>query len=98
MDAKSKAEFINSVASNNTITCQRCGATNEPDSMFCMSCGAALKQESPKTEAAFSQSKEEKANTVPSLVPVVYDEPKSIFADGLPDWDILTPQVVVRRR
>ena len=98
MDARSKAEFINSVAANNTLTCQRCGATNEPDSMFCISCGAALKQESPKTEPAFSQTKEEKANAAPSSVPVAYDEPEAIFADGLPDWDILPPQVVVRRR
>lgn len=27
-----------------------------------------------------------------------YVEPTSVFADGLPEWDIVPPQVMVRRR
>lgn len=29
---------------------------------------------------------------------VVYAEPKSVFAEGLPEWSIEPPQVVVRRK
>ena len=98
MDAKSKAEFINSVAVGKALVCKKCGAANEPDSMFCISCGAALKQEETKTEPAFGQAKEEKTNTVAPVTVTAYDEPEAFFADGLPDWDIVPPQVVVRRR
>ena len=98
MDAKSKAEFINSVATGKVLVCQRCGTTNEPGSMFCISCGAALKQENSKSEPAFSQTIEEKTNTVTPSSVVAYNETNAIFADGLPDWDVLPPQVVVRRR
>ncbi len=34
----------------------------------------------------------------PSASAVVYEEPKSVFAEGLPSWDIVPPQMVVRRK
>ena len=99
MDAKSKAEFINSVATNDSMICKKCGAKNEPDSKFCISCGAELKQEPPKPDPAFNQvEKGQTDQEQAAVVAVVYNEPEAIFADGLPNWDILPPQVVVRRR
>lgn len=99
MDAKSKAEFINSVAENKTIICKNCGAKNEPGSMFCFSCGTKLNQEESKSEPAFNQADTAKTDDAPqSAVADNYNEPDAVFADGLPDWDIIPPQVVVRRR
>lgn len=42
MDAKSKADFINSVAAGSMILCPQCGATNKPNCKFCTSCGAKI--------------------------------------------------------
>lgn len=42
MDAKSKADFINSVAAGTATHCPNCGMINESDSKFCISCGAEL--------------------------------------------------------
>ena len=36
MDAKSKANFINSVAAGTNIPCPKCGASNKADSKFCV--------------------------------------------------------------
>lgn len=100
MDAKSKANFINSVANGQVVPCPVCGAQNAPDSKFCISCGSEL--------AAGSAARAE--NAAPAFQTVAddssrsevnmgkYKEPESVFADGLPSWDIVPPQVMVRRR
>lgn len=46
MDAKSKANFINSVASRQKIPCPVCNELNEFDSRYCYMCGAQLINES----------------------------------------------------
>lgn len=96
MDAKSKANFINSVASGEGVPCPKCSAMNKADSSFCIACGAELAK--PETSAqisapAFSQVNETKTEQVKST----YVEPESIFAQGLPSWSIEPPQVMVRR-
>lgn len=97
MDAKSKANFINSVAGGQVVPCPSCGAANKSDGAFCISCGAKL-------------SASMATNDAPAFAPVIetpqqaaevaakYAEPVSVFADGLPSWDIVPPQVMVRRR
>ncbi len=94
MDAKSKANFINAVASGSVIPCPQCGAANQPDSEFCISCGAALlvPQEAQKDAPAFEPSKEEAPGGA-----APYVDPNSAFAEGLPDWSLEPPQVLVRR-
>ena len=64
----------------------------------------------PKNKANFinqiadAQPVEKSAENVPAFSAVatedapVHAEPVSIFAEGLPAWDIVPPQVVVRRR
>lgn len=96
MDAKSKANFINSVAAGNTIPCPKCGTANEVDNKFCISCGAEIEipQES-DTVPAFEQSKEP---LTPTEIKDKYDEPYAVFAQGLPEWSVEPPQVMVRRR
>lgn len=95
MDAKSKADFINSVASGSNIPCPECGTNNKPDSRFCISCGAKFVdlQESQNNAPAFEATKE-----AASAKTVEYVEPNNAFAQGLPDWSVEPPQVMVRRR
>ena len=42
MDAKSKAEFINSVVSEQSIICMSCGEMNDNDALFCGVCGKKM--------------------------------------------------------
>ena len=42
MDAKMRANFINSVAGGKKITCPSCNTLNDADSKFCMTCGSKL--------------------------------------------------------
>lgn len=170
MDAKSKANFINSVAGGQGIPCPNCNTLNEADSKFCIACGTPLIQKKPENVVPFataepvqeptptsaaassqeptptpavapSQEKEPVPAAEPSQQPFPtaepsqqqpfaaaepsrppvrprpvqsrtkqaeqpksaaptekYVEPESVFAEGLPSWDIEPPQVVVRRK
>lgn len=158
MDAKSKANFINSVAGGQGIPCPNCNTLNEADSKFCIACGTPLTQKKPENVVPFataepvqeptptpaaapSQEKEPVPAAEPSQQPFPtaepsqqqpfaaaepsrppvrprpvqsrtkqaeqpksaaptekYVEPESVFAEGLPSWDIEPPQVVVRRK
>ena len=52
MNAKSKADFINSVASGEQTTCPSCGTANKNNAKFCVKCGAKLIiQETPAPSA-----------------------------------------------
>ena len=170
MDAKSKANFITSVAGGQGIPCPNCNTLNEADSKFCIACGTPLIQKKPENVVPFataepvqeptptsaaassqeptptpavapSQEKEPVPAAEPSQQPFPtaepsqqqpfaaaepsrppvrprpvqsrtkqaeqpksaaptekYVEPESVFAEGLPSWDIEPPQVVVRRK
>ena len=158
MDAKSKANFINSVAGGQGIPCPNCNTLNEADPKFCIACGTPLTQKKPENVVPFataepvqeptptpaaapSQEKEPVPAAEPSQQPFPtaepsqqqpfaaaepsrppvrprpvqsrtkqaeqpksaaptekYVEPESVFAEGLPSWDIEPPQVVVRRK
>lgn len=142
MDAKSKANFINSVVAGQKIPCPNCNALNDADSIYCFSCGTQItnldsqkhsmeenvnvntneeqtdfhKNNSAPAFATVSNSKSEiKAENLESTHQFQRDvstsafrmaqpEPEeeveevSVFAEGLPDWDVVPPQVVVRRK
>lgn len=93
MNPKSKANFINSVAAGQNVSCPACGAVNRPTDRNCVTCGAELVAKKP-------------ASSTPAFASVVnapaknsrYVETTAVFADGLPEWDIVPPQVMVRRR
>ncbi len=93
MDAKSKANFINSVAAGQVVPCPKCGTANKPDSKFCVSCGAEIVVAEAKATPAFAPVADSEQKNAASK----YVEPVSVFADGLPAWDIVPPQVMVRR-
>lgn len=94
MDAKSRANFINSVASGTNVPCPKCGTNNKSDSKFCISCGAEITvpQKAQNSAPAFAPAQEAPAKAVK------YVEPNNVFAQGLPNWSIEPPQVMIRRR
>ena len=125
MDAKAKAEFINSVAGGQGIPCPKCNGLNKAGSNFCVYCGSPLGNKSEKDHSAdepvnneVDVKKEHVSEKVPPVSePVInteetvtnsgkgktepyeeYEDSESIFAEGLPDWDMVPPQVVVRRK
>ncbi len=98
MDAKSKANFINSVADGQSVVCPQCGAQNQAGSKFCITCGQPIEAAKPADAApAFAPAAEPEAAAAPEKK-VKYVEPDNVFAQGLPDWSIEPPQVLVRRR
>ena len=169
MDAKSKARFINSVASGQGVPCPSCNYMNPPGAVFCRTCGTRLQPEEPvqpeesvksekevqvvcpachtvlapdavfcfscgtkikeykaderevlpeqgdaaveNAQPAFRAVDEDTVKPEPAAVrrpvqkrtinfaaPVEEKEEEvSVFAQGLPSWDVVPPQVVVRR-
>ena len=62
----------------------------------CFKCGAPLvKSAAPAAAAAVVQKPQETIAPVPAIV---YEEPSTVFALGLPKWSIEPPEVVVRRK
>ncbi len=110
MDARERANFINSVGSTTEKKCPKCGAENVEEAMFCASCGTSLKAEEPIKEAVQEPVKEAVQEPVKKAVqePVkeavqepiqeTVQEPESAFAKGLPEWDMVPPQVMIRRK
>lgn len=113
MDAKLRANFINAVAGGEKIPCPECNTLNEADAKFCASCGKPLeapaekKEEVPvptpfapikKMEEAKPVQEEPKKPKKAEKPVEVYVETESVFAEGLPDWDVVPPQVMVRRK
>lgn len=107
MDAKSRANFINSVASGQNMPCPKCNTLNEANSKFCASCGTPLEKKAESSIVPFASVKktEEVKKAADTKEPVKvakpvegYEEPEGIFADGLPAWNIEPPQVMVRRK
>ena len=102
MDAKARANFINSVAGGQKIPCPKCNYLNESDSRFCAVCGTSLEKKEAEIPFAPIQKEEPKKEPVKEpvkmVVPQVVEEEKSVFAEGLPSWDIEPPQIMVRRK
>ncbi len=152
MDAKTKANFINSVAKDHSIPCPSCGGLNHAEAKFCKFCGTKLMkpipqpapepapvprpvsvpepapapQPVPDSAPALKPMPElqpvSKENTPfksidrpqpvheqkPEVKPVekreehedrsYYEEPVSVFAQGLPEWSVEPPEVMVRRK
>lgn len=120
MDAKAKANFINSVAGKQKIPCPNCNSLNDEDAIFCNICGTKIGNEQDEAVApAFApartremhfttetQGGEQKFQTdvaKPAFQMVMPEQEEvteriSVFAEGLPNWDVLPPQVAVRRK
>jgi hypothetical protein len=149
MNAKSKADFINSIAGGKKIPCPVCNALNDTGAAFCFSCGNKLSV--PKTTITCPNCKEEneagsvfcascgtrltpeqepvqvqpvqvqpvqvqptevqptevKPTEVTREAPVfkqvattIVEEPDEVsaLALGLPEWSVVPPQEMVRRK
>lgn len=98
MDAKSKANFINSISTGNEVVCQNCGVKNEIFSEFCITCGTEISTNEDLTQKSVYPLDND--NSIPALkqANIKYVEPSNAFAHGLPDWTIEPPQLLVRRR
>ena len=101
MEASSNANFINAVAGGKSVPCPACETANTRDGKFCITCGTRLPEvPAEKAVPAFAPIEDETAATV---APAFKEErpgdsePESVFAEGLPAWDILPPQKVLRR-
>ncbi len=96
MDAKSKANFINSVASGQKVPCPQCNFLNDSGDTCCAACGTRLtKPAQPAAEPAPAVPAAPEAPVSPA--PVIEEDP-GIFAKGMPEWDIVPPEVAVRRK
>lgn len=137
MDAKLKANFINSVASGQKKPCPICYALNEINVATCFSCGYEFEDQKNRNPASdFSEKKvwvmesqpvqEKSIQPTPeqtssaqnqpiqgtptkaappqpafesaSQMNVIEEEEKNPLAQGLPAWDVVPPQVMVRRK
>lgn len=111
MDAKMRANFINAVAAGEKIPCPKCNTLNDSDSFVCTTCGSPLTKPATQTAEpapAVPASDEvpfAPATPAPEAAPVAPKAPESasseevsVFAKGLPAWDMLPPQVMVRRK
>lgn len=103
MDAKSRANFINSIANGQNVSCPKCNALNEVNAKFCEFCGTPLMRKRENDPVPFTTTAEktnigsmEDAEIVTSVK--AYKEPESAFAEGLPSWDIEPPLIISRRK
>lgn len=94
MDAKSRANFINHVAGGQKIPCPKCNTLNESDSRFCITCGAPIGQ----AEAPVQKPENQPSAAKPFAKVEEPAEEPNIFAEGLPAWDVVPPQVMIRRK
>jgi hypothetical protein len=83
------------------VFCAFCGSALKQESVFCKFCGAAVKKKNVDTSQTPGTIKTQVDNLVQPQVDKVaipQAEELSAFAKGLPEWDIVPPQVMVRVR
>ena len=101
MAAKIKADFINSVANGSKIPCPECGSGNKPEARFCTTCGADISKSAATPEVLKENTDKKKENKPVEIQQNTVGEntePISVFAEGLPEWSLEPPQIMIRRR
>lgn len=94
-----KDTAVTTVENAGVKKCPKCGVENVEEAMFCASCGTPLnRQKADMTNQAFTSVQEEKTESVQQPASEVPQEAESAFAKGLPEWDMVPPQVMVRRK
>lgn len=96
MDAKDRARFINSLnETGGQPGVEPAAASGVPVQAMVGNPPVAPVQ---AAAGAASAPVFKAASPGPSVVAAVQDDEESVFALGLPAWDIVPPQVVVRRK
>ncbi len=76
---------VSSVVIGKKIICPNCGAENSPGNKICTICG----REIIPALSAINSKNTRKLNE--------YVKPNTVFAQGLPEWNLEPPNVVIRR-
>lgn len=91
----SNSEEMNVSSSDKVLVCSVCKTENKAAAKYCITCGTALATPVPAQAFASISNQEASINESESSP---YKAPSTVFAEGLPKWDIIPPQVVVRKR
>lgn len=94
---EANAKFINSAANGSIITCPVCGAGNDTDSNYCHSCGNKLTFSQNSVSSDLPQ-KEEGVKFMDQSENNTEKYKYLAFAQGLPEWSLEPPQMMIRRR
>lgn len=100
LKSKLKEEFV---------FCTECGLKNEFNNKFCVHCGYDLKKIKDKFNNTTDNLKIKKKKFISKIKNkeeafkalernvIIEDETMSIFAEGMPDWDLIPPQTIIRK-
>lgn len=100
LKSKLKEEFV---------FCTECGLKNEFNNKFCVHCGYDLKKIKDKFNNTTDNLKIKKKKFISKIKNkeeafkalernvIIEDETMSIFAEGMPDWDLIPPQTITRK-
>lgn len=105
MDNITGKALIDAIKVGKIKICPSCGKQNSIENDFCEACGRRLKGQDEVQKVAFKSVTEDenreadkiKDIKVQFMAPIEIDEQHNAFAEGLPDWSVEPPQVVVRR-
>lgn len=99
---------MNNAHQSDINICSSCGKQNNAQAKFCNFCGNSLDSQNLDNSLvpAFSSVEESVGGSEPTaaepsqelVAEEVENDTLAIFADGLPQWDIVPPQIMVRRR
>jgi hypothetical protein len=85
----------------NLIECPNCWAKNDPHNNYCYKCNAQIMANTEtqgKTQTTASEITTEENQATEHIHRIVYVEPPTTFAAGLPQWSIEPPPVAVLKR
>ena len=97
-EKKTEKELPFETIKQESIICPKCGIKNTSDAKFCAKCGSRLEQ----IEACVSKT-DETNDLIPKEDSSEKEKRNQIweqntFAQGLPEWSLEPPQVMVRRK
>lgn len=94
MDPRSKAKFINSVTSAHIEP-----SGNDAPAFQTITDDLSNPEEHEENhKERLNKQKLRRHKSRNDRTTEMYEEPESVFASGLPSWDILPPQIMVRRK
>lgn len=93
---ETNTQFVNSGAYDSIISCLVCGAENDASSNYCQSCGNKLTFLQNDVLSDLSQKENVNKSMIQSDDNIQKNE-DLVFAQGLPEWSLEPPQMMVRR-